>query len=208
MNGSADWVCSSSPHRKHWEAFVSPWISCLVCFLLLDIWSSAQGADPSLGPWTYETSLQTARAGHGMVAGPKSLYVIGGHNERDISQSSVEYAVVADDGSLSVWQFASSLNTPRTLTAAVATANHVYVIGGAQHSSLIGSELATVEYAPILPDGSLGTWQFTSALTAGRANAVAMIHGNFVYVVGGDAQYFDSVRSIQAGYQKRYFRLV
>src|SRR5713101_4667565 len=78
-------------------------------------------ADSTLGPWEYTTSLQTARAGHGMAAGTNSLYVIGGHNGAGTTLSSVEYTAVASDGALSAWQFTMPLNVPRALTAAAAT---------------------------------------------------------------------------------------
>lgn len=142
-------------------------------------------ADATLGPWEYTNSLQAARAGHGMAAGPSSLYVIGGQGEGLTPLSSVEYATAASDGTLSSWQFTAPLHVSRVLTTAAATASHVYAIGGASHPALVGFTLASVEYAPILPDGSVGAWSFTSALSTGRANAVALVSGQFLYVVGG-----------------------
>jgi hypothetical protein len=120
-----------------------------------------------------------------MTASGNIVYVLGGHDGANATLSSVERAVVAPDKSLSAWQFSSSLNVPRTLTTAVATASHVYAIGGAQNATLIGLEIASVEYATIQPDGSLSPWVFTSSLSAGRANAVAMVHGDVLYVLGG-----------------------
>ncbi len=176
-------------HRKANSCLLLPSLQKLGVLLLFVAFLVLRGvaaeADSSLGPWAYTTSLQTARAGHGMAAGTNSLYVIGGHNGAGTTLSSVEYATIAPNGLLSAWQFTVPLNVPRALTTAAATATHVYVIGGAQSWTLIGLELASVEYAPILPDGSLGSWSLTSPLTANRANAVALVHGNFLYVVGG-----------------------
>jgi hypothetical protein len=138
-----------------------------------------------MGPWSYTSPLQVARAGHGMAGRESTLYVVGGHDAGSGAISSTEYAVAADDGTLSAWRFGTLLNTAGTLTTAVTIGGYLYAIGGARHWSLIGQELRSVEFAAIQPDGSLGPWQFTSALTGPRANAMAVAHGEFIYVVGG-----------------------
>jgi hypothetical protein len=120
-----------------------------------------------------------------MAGDGSMLYVVGGHDATSGAIGSVEYAAAGADGGLSGWQFSMPLRVARTLTTAIGVGGHVYAIGGARHWSLIGEELNSVEFAVIQPDGSLGPWQFTAALTGPRANAVALAHGGFIYVVGG-----------------------
>jgi N-acetylneuraminic acid mutarotase len=66
--------------------------------------------------------------------------------------------------------------------AAVATANHVYVIGGMNDDD---EYVAEVEYAPILPDGRLGTWRTTSSLQEPRFYLAAVAIDGWLYAIGG-----------------------
>ncbi|TPW09790.1 MAG: ring canal kelch, partial [Halothiobacillaceae bacterium] len=80
------------------------------------------------------------------------------------------------------WQTSAALTTARRAFAAVATATHVYAIGGMDSTQ---NYIATVEYAPILADGSLGHWQTTAPLNEARFYLAAVVVGNAVYALGG-----------------------
>jgi uncharacterized protein YceK len=79
------------------------------------------------------------------------------------------------------WRHASDLPAPRAGTAAVAHNNFVYVIGGVDGRDFV----ATVEYAPVQPDGSIGQWQYGPSLNEERGFIDAVVHNNTIYVVGG-----------------------
>lgn len=67
-------------------------------------------------------------------------------------------------------------------TAGVAYHNgYIYVAGGHDGTS----KTSTVEYAPVNGDGSLGGWQFTSALQTPRYTTTAVATQGHVYVIGG-----------------------
>ncbi len=59
----------------------------------------------------------------------------------------------------------------------------LYAIGGSFTEDLFQDN---IYYAPILPDGSLGDWDVTTPLTTGIRNHAAVVHGDDVYVIGGE----------------------
>ena len=79
------------------------------------------------------------------------------------------------------WRETSALQGQRAGTAAVAHNGFVYVIGGVDGRDFV----ATVEYAPIHPDGSLGQWRIGPALNVERGFIDAVVHNDSIYVVGG-----------------------
>jgi hypothetical protein len=60
---------------------------------------------------------------------------------------------------------------------------YVYEIGGQGGSYSI---LATVEYAPINSNGTLGTWATTTSLPTGTEYATSMVYNGYVYEIGGE----------------------
>ena len=85
---------------------------------------------------------------------------------------------VAQEG----WRAAASFQIPRRALAAVATATHVYVIGGMDEDD---HYVAEVEYAPILADGRLGPWQYTAPLGEPRFYLSAVESRGYLYAIGG-----------------------
>jgi hypothetical protein len=63
----------------------------------------------------------------------------------------------------------------------VAHNGFIYVIGGVDGRDFV----ATVEYAPILENGSLGQWRRGPSLNVERGFIDAVVHNNSVYVLGG-----------------------
>ncbi|KAF0190969.1 MAG: hypothetical protein FD165_2208 [Gammaproteobacteria bacterium] len=94
------------------------------------------------------------------------------------------------------WQAAAPFDIPRRALAAVAAPApspgistnaqnahaYLYVIGGVDNS---GHYVRDTEYAPILPDGSLGPWRKTSALAEDRFYLAAATLNGYLYAAGG-----------------------
>ena len=80
------------------------------------------------------------------------------------------------------WQTLNSFALARRAPAAVAHNGYLYVVGG-----IDGNEryVHTVEYAPILEDGKLGTWQRTSSILEGRFYNATVAFNGFLYTLGG-----------------------
>jgi N-acetylneuraminic acid mutarotase len=141
-------------------------------------------ADGSLGRFVAVpgVTLATPRQGHTAVRIRDRLYVIGGFGNGSLA--SVEYATVAEDGSLGPFTMISDvgLMTARRNHTSAVIGNYLYVIGG-----VAANPLSSIERAVIHGDGSLG--QFApvtgaSLVTARQGHASAVI-GDTVYVVGG-----------------------
>ncbi len=85
------------------------------------------------------------------------------------------------------WAFARPLQVKRAGVAAVVVGKRIYAIGGGEFSRKGLEIFKSVEYADVLPDGTLGPWKFSSPLTMPRVYPVAVIHGDFIYVMGGES---------------------
>jgi len=114
------------------------------------------------------------------------IYVLGGIDATNNYVRSVEYTKISADGSLNKWQKTSNLNEGRFYLAAAAINGYLFAIGGARGA--LGENnipVATVEKAKINPDGSLGQWVITEALTTPRRGLTVNQHDNRIYALGG-----------------------
>lgn len=143
--------------------------------------------DGSLGPFATvpEVSLVSPRSGHTTVVIRNFLYAIGGGLGGGGVPSSVERAVINDDGSLGPFTTIPSiaLNEGRAYHISVVLENFLYVIGGYGSSGRLNS----IERAPINANGTLGTFAMLSgvALNTGRNLFTGVVTGGYVYVIGG-----------------------
>src|SRR3569623_503682 len=80
------------------------------------------------------------------------------------------------------WTYTTQFHLPRRALEAVATATHVYVIGGMENDDRY---VGAVEYAPILADGRLGAWQYTQPLGEPRFYLAAVAGNGYLYALGG-----------------------
>jgi uncharacterized repeat protein (TIGR01451 family) len=91
-----------------------------------------------------------------------------------------------------VWEWVTSANGGpvwnRYYNDLVIVGDYAYAIG----------PWDAVEYAAINPDGSLGLWQFTSAMTSDRMGVGAVAPGNgYIYAVGGGPNGDDALATIE-----------
>ena len=89
----------------------------------------------------------------------------------------------AEAASLNAWQFTAPLPAALAGHAMTATTTHVYALGGVAGTTC--TLVDSVNVAPILPDGSLGPWTATTALTFPRGFLGAVVVGKYLYVAGG-----------------------
>jgi N-acetylneuraminic acid mutarotase len=93
------------------------------------------------------------------------------------------YATYDSDGNIGTWNYVGNIPSNIINSSIVCTDNYVFSIGG---FNLNISEYTNVSYcAPILIDGSIGTWtQITNApITADHVQVV--MAGNKIYFIGG-----------------------
>jgi hypothetical protein len=155
------------------------------------------GADGSIS--TFATvpgrSLATPRNGHTSVVIGNYLYVLGGYNAGALS--SIERAELQEDGTLGNFSTVAgrTLSVPRSRAMAQVIGDYLYVFGGTNEGAAHpDSVFSSVERAPILADGSLGTFgavpgvtlsQRTSGASIARAGTNLYIFGGFYYASDG-----------------------
>lgn len=85
------------------------------------------------------------------------------------------------------WHRDSDLTSARAFSSAVAYNNRMYLIGGLSTGS--DTAVSTVQVADILPNGKLGTWSTSTALTSGGPGGVyghtSVVYNDRLYVLGG-----------------------
>lgn len=139
--------------------------------------------DGTVGDWTATTSLPNAVYDSATVTHNGYIYEIGGNpNGGSGSSDVVYYAPLNPDGSVGTWNTTSSL--PKTLTSHTAVVNngYVYALGGYSHSTGLST---SVYYAPLNPDGTLGSWTATGSLPDFSNNGTAVVANGYVYQMGG-----------------------
>jgi hypothetical protein len=140
-------------------------------------------ADGTLGAFYNRATLQTARSGHRSVIIGNYLYVLGGRGSNYAYLNSVERALINADGTLGAFTDAGvTLQTGRDGHSSVVIGDYLYVLGGYGNFSY----QASVERAPINPDGTLGAFT-TTAVTLQTARALhgSVIIGDKLYLLGG-----------------------
>ena len=80
------------------------------------------------------------------------------------------------------WKTVEPLQLARRAPAATTYNGFIYVIGGIDANDRY---VQPVEYAAIHKDGTLGPWQQTSPIIAGRFYNAAIAHNGFIYTLGG-----------------------
>jgi N-acetylneuraminic acid mutarotase len=141
-------------------------------------------ADGSVGTWNTASSLPTSIYFQTSVAANGYVYAIGGKDTSNTVQTAVYYAKLNADGSLGSWNTASNpLPLARADHSSVVANGYVYVIGG-QNSG--GSITATVYYAKLNTDGSVGAWTAAgNSLPVNRYVHTSVVSNGYVYVIGG-----------------------
>jgi len=140
-------------------------------------------ADGSLGSWVTTTSLSGVRTDLDLAVYNNFMYVVGGSTTGFTSLSTVEYAPINADGTLGSWTATSSLVTARDGLSAIFYKGYLYAIGG--YNNVSAAQLATVEYASVNADGTLGSWAATTSFTTARSGAPVAVYSGRMYLLGG-----------------------
>lgn len=142
------------------------------------------GGDGKLGAFrTAAVALTGERWQHTAVVIGNYLYLIGGTDGQTVL-TSVERAPIALDGTLGAFAAVpeSVLAVGRAGHTSAVVGGYVYAVGGTGNAG----GLASVERAPINPDGTLGAFALvTSALAAPRSGHTMTAFDDVVYVHGG-----------------------
>ncbi len=136
-----------------------------------------------LAAWQTTTRLNVARSHHGVAKSGNHIYAIGGYGANNSVLASVEYAPINSDGSVGVWKSTTALPAPVMDGGVVEASGTIYVAGGVNQAG--GSTVATVYYAHVNADGSLGPWQTANGMLDARKFFNLAVAGQYVYAAGG-----------------------
>lgn len=133
--------------------------------------------------WSSTTVLPTAVYGNRSVAYNGYVYALGGTVSGVGPSTTAVYAPLNANGTVGSWQSTTSLPTGVYNAMTVAHNGYIYHMGGDPTG---GSSIATVYYAPLNANGTIGTWQSTTSLPTGVRHGATAVYNGYVYVVGND----------------------
>jgi N-acetylneuraminic acid mutarotase len=143
-------------------------------------------SDGSVGTWqTASNALPSVVDGATSVMNNGYVYVMGGGDDSGNDLSTVYYALLNPNGSVGTWQTASNaLPAALGLAGSSVYNGYVYFLGG--DYGFGPTEVSTVYYALLNPNGSVGTWQTsTSILPYNLAAINTVVNNGYLYEVGG-----------------------
>ena len=163
-----------------------PWLPLLLTHLA---WACLAGPAAAQTPWGDGGRLPGPVAGAAAAVaelggGRAALYLAGGVDGRRFLRRTA-WALLGPDGRPGPWREGPPLGEPRGFLGLAVLDGWLYAVGGANGPA--GSRLlASVERAPIGPDGSLGPWEpLPEGLKLPRRCAEAAAAAGRLYVAGG-----------------------
>jgi N-acetylneuraminic acid mutarotase len=132
---------------------------------------------PTADPWTSESKVHHARAGHDTATANGRIFVVGGFHAKNVLHFLEEHPLLDSSG----WHDRVPMPTRRSNLAAATLDGLVYVVGGRNRTD---QPLNTVE----VYDSNHNTWADGPALPKPRAQAAAASLGGVLYVAGGFVQ--------------------
>jgi hypothetical protein len=129
-----------------------------------EVYFAKMFTDGSFGVWTKTVDLPAALSFHAAVTneGGDAIFVSGGIVGTTV-QDTIYRAFVNGDGTLSKWQFAGSMISPRWRHGALIHKEQLFELGGSP-DNVANSSLASCGFAKINTDWSLGKSVQTGAL--------------------------------------------
>ncbi|MEO5627854.1 MAG: FG-GAP-like repeat-containing protein [Candidatus Saccharimonadales bacterium] len=111
------------------------------------------------------------------------IYVIGGSTTGSQANvvATVYYATLNGDGTTGPWATTSSLPTGRYNSGGVVANGYVYSVAGYE----VAGQSATVYYAPLNGNGTLGAWSSTTSLPESRDIESVVASSGYIYSLGG-----------------------
>lgn len=135
--------------------------------------------------WCTTTAMLDTTYGGSVNVYAGYLYYMGGTNSTGTT-ANIDSIAINIDGSLAAsWNSPNNppdMVAPRTRFNTAASNNYIYAAGGFDAS---GVEIATGEYAQLLPNGTLGSWTSFSVPGQPTGKALVFITAGRLYKVGG-----------------------
>lgn len=145
----------------------------------------------------FETSaaaLQAVRRGAMALVTGNSLYAISGIGNSSTALKTIERADLNASGVPGSFNYQSSLLEGHAFGQAVRIGNYLYVLGGVDET---GTATNTVERALINGNDTLGTFVEVGSMNGVRQGHLAVVTGNYLYVLGGKNAGGSTVNSVE-----------
>lgn len=135
-----------------------------------------------VGSWTSTSNLSVNSTTAGAVVYNGFLYNVGGRDNSLNAMDQVQYAPINPDGTVGTWTTSPNvLPTAQWRLGVVENNGYLYSIGGLNG----GGAVAGVYYAPINPDGSVGTWTSTTSLPQATHSSGVVVYSGHIFIFGG-----------------------
>jgi hypothetical protein len=147
-------------------------------------------ATGNFGKWADAPKLPVPRSQAAIVTFSGVPYVIGGLNESGAPTDTV-YAGTVKEGQVTAWEPKNDLRLPKALSgaSAIAATNGLWVLGGRTADKQPSATVYRAKLNATQNPPALGKFEEVAQLPLpqARADAVGMLVGTFIYVIGGDA---------------------
>jgi N-acetylneuraminic acid mutarotase len=150
--------------------------------------SAALAPDGTLGSFSLVSGIQTTVSRHGAATAVArdTVFMLGGSTGAG-ELASVEHAAIDNDGALAAFAKVATLPLagPRAEGASVMIGDHLYLLGGADLTTL--APRTDVDSATVQPDGTLSAFALVPgiATTGTRLGSAVAVIGGYVYLIGG-----------------------
>jgi murein DD-endopeptidase MepM/ murein hydrolase activator NlpD len=146
-------------------------------------------SDGSLQPWQTTTPFAHGRQWHAAAlnSGTRTIYIIGGATNTCCFDAppEVQYATILPGGGVGPWTSTTPLPTGISGLSAFCYDNYLYVFRANDQTAGTGMRQGYY-YAPIKPDGSVGSWTLGKLSFSVRRYLGAFAYNDHFYAVGGD----------------------
>lgn len=146
-----------------------------------DAWRAPISKDGSLGSWTAGPNLPGQRAGMGIAANERHVFITGGKDSAQRTVTDIFSAPINADGTLGAWSPAGTLPGPRFHHATLIDGAYLYVVGGLEASVSVPAVLR----GRVSRNGTIERWDSLPPLPRPRSHQAMFVHARSIYLVGG-----------------------
>jgi N-acetylneuraminic acid mutarotase len=143
------------------------------------VYSTTINSNGTIGAWTSVSTIPTTVCSHETIVTKNKMYIIGGKNASQLN--TIYCCPINTDGSLGTWYLYGYLPMAYSGFRAVIIKDYVYLIGGNNGTVWYN----TIYRAPILLDGSIGTFLETSFIPVALSDFQTVVTTNNIFIIGG-----------------------
>jgi hypothetical protein len=161
------------------------------------VYKATINTDGTLSSWTQLPNFPISFSCGSPLLINDRIYIFGAFDS-STNTSKIYYATYDSNGDIGSWTYVSNMPNSIYRSAIVCTDNYVFSVSG---YSLNNNQYTLASYrAPILIDGSIGTWTQISSGLAAVGFAQSVIAGNKIYFIGGG----DNVSNLNTVYSATF----